>query len=259
MAKLLDLPFVDDLLVCLRFYSRLDVPLAPSVRLRFPQALRALPVAGAIVGGCGAVALLAARAVGVPPLPSSVCAIGALVAVSGALHEDGLADVADGFGGGATREKKLEIMRDSLLGSYGAATLALGLMARVAALASICDRGLWLAALALVTVGAASRLAGLAPLVMLAPARSDGAGAAVTPPDAETLRVALALSAALAAPLLFAGASLAQLLGAGAAAGFAAIAVARLARRQIGGYTGDVLGAAQQAAEIAFLLLLCAR
>jgi len=259
MTKLLERPFVDDLAACLRFYSRLDVPLAPSAQLHFPAALRALPVAGAIIGGCGAVMLLAARAIGVPPLPAAVCGVAALVAVAGGLHEDGLADLADGFGGGATREKKLEIMRDSRLGSYGAAALMLGLMARVTALASIGDRGIWLAAFALVAAGALSRLAGLAPLIMLQPARPDGAGASVARPSFATLRAAIALGAAIAAPLLLAGASLPHLLGAATAAGFAAIAVARLARSQIGGYTGDVLGAAQQTAEIAFLLVLSAR
>ena len=108
-------PFVEDLPVCLRFYSRLNLPAAPggAAMADFGKALRAFPVAGAIIGGAGGAALFCARAVGLPALPAAICAIGALVAVTGALHEDGLADVADGFGGGATREKKLEIMRDS--------------------------------------------------------------------------------------------------------------------------------------------------
>lgn len=259
MAHPLARPFLEDVLACLRFYSRLDVPAAASAELRFPAALRALPLAGAVIGGCGGVALLCARAIGVPASPASVCAIAALVAVTGALHEDGLADLADGFGGGATRQQKLDIMRDSRLGSYGAVALALALSARVLALAALTERGLWLAMLALVASGAFSRLAGLAPLLLLLPARSDGSGAAVARPDAAALRLALLLSGALAAPLLFAGLSLLQILGAGAAAILAAISVANLSGRQIGGYTGDVLGAAQQAAETACLLALCAR
>ncbi|HMK88702.1 MAG TPA: adenosylcobinamide-GDP ribazoletransferase [Methylocystis sp.] len=252
-------PLLEDLFACLRFYSRLDVPGDASGALRFPAALRALPLAGAIIGGCGAVALLCARAAGVPPLPAAACAIAALVAVTGALHEDGLADVADGFGGGATRERRLEIMRDSRLGSFGGAALTLALTARVAAVGALAERGLWLAMLALVATGAVSRVAGLAPLVLLAPARRDGSGAAVARPDATTLRTALALSGLVAAPLLFAGLSLLQVLAAGASAVAAALYVTRLSSRHIGGFTGDTLGCAQQAAEIACLLALCAR
>ena len=130
-------PFHKDLLACLRFFSRLDLPAERGREglAEFAEALRALPLAGAIIGGFGAFALLGARALGLPHLPAAVIAIGALVMVTGALHEDGLADLADGFGGGATREKKLEIMRDSRIGAYGALALALTLLLRVSATA----------------------------------------------------------------------------------------------------------------------------
>jgi adenosylcobinamide-GDP ribazoletransferase len=254
-------PFVEDLLVCLRFYSRLNLPAPPggAALADFAKALRALPVAGAIIGAAGGAALFCARAVGLPALPAAVCAIAALVAVTGALHEDGLADVADGFGGGATRDKKLEIMRDSRLGSYGGIALALTLMLRVTSLAALTERGLGPAIAALICAGAVSRTAGLSPLLLSAPARRDGAGAAMPRPTDEALRLALILSGAASLPLLFAGLSVGQVLSADIAAALAAFAVTRLAERQIGGYTGDVLGAAQQAAEIAALLALCAR
>ena len=244
MTDLFERPFVDDIFACLRFYSRLDIPEAAGRQagLRFPAALRALPVAGAILGGCGGVALLCARAIGVPALPASVAAVAALVAVAGALHEDGLADVADGFGGGASRQQKLDIMRDSRLGSYGACALALALLARVFALAVLTERGLWLAIFALVATGAVSRTAGLAPLLLLAPARSDGAGAAVARPDFATLRLALALCGAAALPLLFVGLSLLQILGAGLAAAIAGFFVARVAARQSAATRATCLG-----------------
>jgi adenosylcobinamide-GDP ribazoletransferase len=254
-------PFVEDLTACLRFYSRLNLPAAPNgaVMADFGKALRALPVAGAIIGGAGGAALFCARAVGLPILPAAICAVAALVAVTGALHEDGLADVADGFGGGATREKKLEIMRDSRLGSYGAIALALALMLRVASLAALTERGLGLAISALICAGAVSRTAGLLPLLLSAPARRDGAGAAMPRPAGDATRLALILAGAASVPLLFAGLSVSQVLCAGIAAALAAFVVTRLAERQIGGYTGDVLGATQQAAEIAVLLALSAR
>ncbi len=257
MTDLLQRGFAADLFACLRFYSRLPAPGDPT-ELRLPQALRALPLAGAIIGGCGALTLLAARALGVPHLPAAVCAIAALVAVTGALHEDGFADLADGFGGGSTRERKLAIMRDSRIGAYGVCALALALMARVFALAALSERGLPPAMLALIVTAGVSRTAGLAPLAMLSPARADGAGAAVARPDFATLRSAGFAAALLSMTLIFCGASLLKILGGDLAAALAAIFVARLAARQIGGYTGDVLGAAQQAAEIAMLLALCA-
>ena len=261
MNDLLSHPFVEDLMACLRFYSRLNLPAAPggAAMADFGKALRALPVAGAIIGGAGGAALFCARAVGLPPLPTAVCAIAALVAVTGALHEDGLADVADGFGGGATREKKLEIMRDSRLGSYGAIALALALMLRVTSLAALTERGLGLAISALICAGAVSRTAGLLPLLLSAPARRDGAGAAMPRPAGDATRLALILAGAASAPLLFAGVPVSQVLCADIAAALAAFVVTRLAERQIGGYTGDVLGATQQAAEIAVLLALSAR
>jgi adenosylcobinamide-GDP ribazoletransferase len=261
MNALLSHPFVEDLAACLRFYSRLNLPAAPggAALADFARALRALPVAGAIIGGAGGAALFCARAIGLPAPPAAVCAVAALVAVTGALHEDGLADVADGFGGGATRERKLEIMRDSRLGSYGAIALALALMLRATSLAALTERGLGLAIFSLICAGAVSRTAGLLPLLLSAPARRDGAGAAMPRPTGDAPRLALILAGAASAPLLFAGVSVGQLIGADIAAALAAFAVTRLAERQIGGYTGDVLGAAQQAAEIAVLLALCAR
>ena len=261
MNNLLSHPFVEDLMACLRFYSRLNLPAAPggAAMADFGKALRALPVAGAIIGGAGGAALFCARAVGLPALPAATCAIAAMVAVTGALHEDGLADVADGFGGGATRQKKLEIMRDSRLGSYGAIALALALMLRVTSLAALTERGLGLAILALICAGAVSRTAGLLPLLFSEPARRDGSGAAMPRPTGEAPRLALILAGAASAPLLFAGLSVGQVLSGDIAAALAAFAVTRLAERQIGGYTGDVLGAAQQAAEIAVLLALCAK
>ena len=109
---------------------------------------------------------------------------------TGALHEDGLADVADGFGGGATRARKLEIMRDSRIGAYGAIAIALALILRVGALAAALDGGFWRAALSLMLVAALSRAAALTPLALLPPARADGAGAAAGRLDSNALAAA---------------------------------------------------------------------
>lgn len=224
----------------------------------FRTAVRALPVAGAIIGAWAGAVVVALRLPGVPSLAAAACAIATLVAVAGALHEDGLADLADGFGGGATREEKLEIMRDSRLGSYGAVTLTLSLILRVSTLGAIIDRGALLAAATLIFVGALSRTAGLIPILTLKPARADGSGHAALRPFGRALRLAWLLTAALALAPIGAGASVWHVLWAAAGAVAAAHFIARLAQRQIGGLTGDVLGAAQQAAEIAALLALSA-
>jgi adenosylcobinamide-GDP ribazoletransferase len=211
----------------------------------------AAPVAGGAVGLVGALVLALTGPLGLPAIIRAALAMAALIFASGALHEDGLADLADGFGGGATRAAKLEIMRDSRIGVYGAIALALSLILRVAALASALDAGFWRAAAALTLVAALSRAAALTPLALLSPARADGAGAAAGALEASALAAAwgAALIIALALGLLVVG--LAHAFVAAVATGAAALAMTWLARRQIGGQTGDVAGATQQSAEIA--------
>jgi adenosylcobinamide-GDP ribazoletransferase len=94
---------------------------------------------GALVGACGALAYWGAAAVGLPPFVAGVLAVAATLLVTGALHEDGLADTADGFGAGVTRERKLEIMRDSRIGTYGVAALVLSILLRAGAVASLVE------------------------------------------------------------------------------------------------------------------------
>jgi adenosylcobinamide-GDP ribazoletransferase len=245
-------------LAALRFYSRLPLPVfafedapfaAPALVNLAPYA----PIAGAIMGACGAIILWIAQALGLPPFVSATLALSALVIVGGAFHEDGLADVADGFGGGASRERKLEIMRDSRIGAFGGAALVLSLLLRAGAIAALTSESARVAAVALIVGGGLSRAYGLTPMALLEPARLDGAGASVGRLDG----VAFLKGAAIA--LLIAGILGASCIGFGRTllayvlAALAALAVTMIARRQIGGQTGDVAGAAQQLAEVAFL------
>jgi adenosylcobinamide-GDP ribazoletransferase len=248
-----------DWAMCLRFYTRLHWGGAQAFEMAgFAEALRALPLAGAAIGAIGALAMALSRGLGLSPLLAAALGVAALVLVTGGLHEDGFADVADGFGGGATRERKLEIMRDSRIGTYGALALGLSLLLRVFALAALAERSTALAAAAMVATGGLSRPAGLAPLLMLAPARPGGLGAAMPLPSPPARATAAALAALLSFAPAFFGPTPGQIVIADLAAALAAVLVARLAERQIGGYTGDVLGAAQQVAEIAGLLALSA-
>jgi adenosylcobinamide-GDP ribazoletransferase len=213
----------------------------------------AFPAVGAGIGGICGVALLLAALVGLGGVPAALLAVLTGVAVTGALHEDGLADTADGFGGGHDRETKLAIMRDSRIGAYGALALVFSVGLRAAALASI---GAPVAAvLALIAAHAASRALLTPGMRLLDTARSDGLGAAAGTPGRTAVLTGLAIGA------LIALAALGPLRGAVAfvLAGLAVGVTAALARRQIGGYTGDVLGTLQQIGEIVMLLVAAAK
>jgi len=248
-----------DLLACLRFFTRLPLPpMAFETQAQTAPDLARIcwmaPAAGALIGTIGALTLAIAQALALPHFIGAALAIGALVAVTGALHEDGLADVADGFGGGATRERKLAIMRDSRIGAFGGAALVLSLLLRVGALAALLDQGLAAASAALILAAAAGRAFALTPLALLDPARADGLGASSGRLDASAVwRAGLgAFVVALLAGVFILGFSEAA-LACGLALS-AALAMTSLARRQIGGQTGDVAGAAEQLGEIACLI-----
>ncbi|WP_395665366.1 adenosylcobinamide-GDP ribazoletransferase [Methylocella sp.] len=255
---------VSDTLASLRFATILPIPVFAFERAdgadlwSYARALRLLPLAGATVGALGATTLLAGLGLGLGPTLAAALAVATLAAATGGLHEDGLADCADSFGG-STRERRLEIMSDSRVGSYGALALGLSLILRVAAAATLAERDAGLAAAVLVAAGALSRGAGLAPLALLPPARDRGLAHSAGRPTPRNVAAAAALGAlACALPLAF-GAPLAQ---AALALGLVVAAVAcacALARRRLGGHTGDVAGATQQLAEIATLVAFCAR
>jgi adenosylcobinamide-GDP ribazoletransferase len=205
------------------------------------------PAVGALIGLAGAIGYALATWLGLPPWPAAVVALATTILLTGALHEDGLADVADGFGGGRTREDKLRIMRDPRVGSYGAIALVVALLARAGALAALAAP--WAVGAALVAAGTISRAALPAVMATLPNARSDGLAAAAGRPHPLRAGAAVLVGALLAVVLLGPAAPAALLAG-----GAGALAVALLARRQIGGHTGDVLGAVQQVAEIGVLL-----
>ena len=249
-----------DLLACLRFYSRLPLPVfafeaEPHAMLDFARAIRILPLAGALIGLPAAVVLVGCADMGLSPQITAGLTLVASVLTTGAFHEDGLADTADGFGGGSTRERKLEIMRDSRIGSYGGVALGLSLLLRWAALVTLLASGALPAALAWIALAGASRTAALLPLVLLPPARQDGAAYAAARPQPLAYLMACAISAALLlAPIaggLKPGLSLAALI----LLALGSLAVTALSKRQIGGQTGDVAGAAQQVCEIIGLIV----
>jgi adenosylcobinamide-GDP ribazoletransferase len=244
---------VADFLASLRFFSRLPLPAAAG-ESSFPAGLRMAPAAGALLGLLTALPFVLALAWNEPPLVAAFLALTAGALLSGGLHEDGLADVADGFGGGVSREKKLEIMRDSRIGAYGALALVLSIGLRAASLAALAPAP-GRALLVLAAAGAISRAACLAPLVLLPPARADGAGQAAGALTNDVALPAFGLAAALSFLPCLGGFSFTACLCAVLLAALATYGLCALARAQIGGQTGDVAGAAQQLAEIAALLV----
>ena len=244
---------VGDIAAALGFYTRLPVPHAGSRDRGFAKTQWAAPVAGAAVGFAVGLAIWLALALGLPPSLAAAAGLALGVALTGALHEDGLADTADGFGGGASRKHKLAIMRDSRIGSYGVLALCLSLLARWAALTALAQTSVAAALVAAVAAHAGSRA--VLPLFMacLPSARADGLSAGIGHVETRTVLAALALGLALLMP-----GGLAFALASSLAVAFVLLLLGRLALAQIGGRTGDVLGAAQQAGEIAILCVASA-
>ncbi|MEZ5776851.1 MAG: adenosylcobinamide-GDP ribazoletransferase [Paracoccaceae bacterium] len=204
----------------------------------------AWPLVGLVVGAIAAGACAFGLAVGLTPVMSALLALSAMVLATGGLHEDGLADVADGFGGGRDRARKLEIMRDSRIGSYGVIALVLALAFRLFGIAALVEGQSAFAAL--IGLAAASRAILPAALLLLPPARAEGLGHAATATDPATALVAAAIGLACLLPL-----GLGVALSVGFTIAVTAVLVAGIAVRQIGGQTGDVMGAMQQVTECA--------
>jgi adenosylcobinamide-GDP ribazoletransferase len=230
------------------FLTRIPVAHPPG-GLRLADAAWAFPLVGAGIGAVATLVFLLAQLCGLGAWPAALLALLGGLVLTGALHEDGLADAVDGLCGGGNREEKLAIMRDSRLGAFGGLALVLSVLLRAAALAQLGEA--LHAGLALIAAHAASRALLPTAMRLAAPARAEGLAAAAGRPGAAAAIAAAAIGAAIAL------AALGPAQGA-LALGLAAIAVvaaAVLARRQIGGYTGDTLGACQQVAEIVILLV----
>jgi adenosylcobinamide-GDP ribazoletransferase len=239
-----------DLRMAVALSTRIPVgPAAPTADGDVARASWALPLAGILVGLIGAFIYWLAIRLHLQPEPAAMLALGATMLVTGAMHEDGLADAADGLGGGKTREQKLEIMRDSRIGAFGACALTASIVLRWSSLAAIADPHL--VAIALVAAHAAARAP--LPLFMrvLPPARTDGlsSGAGQPPPQSAVLAIAIG-----AICLLF-GFGIGGTLIAALILAVIALLLARIAKAQIGGQTGDVLGALEQLCEAALLAI----
>lgn len=236
----------DDIRLGLVFFTRLPLPHFEVRDRSLADAIWTAPLVGFVVAFLAWLVFATGHALGLAEGPAAALAIAAAMLVTGCLHEDGLSDTADGFGGGRTRERKLEIMRDSRIGSYGAAALVLSVLARWSAIVEIEDPAPVFAALAAAHVGSRA----LIPAFMrhLPQARVDGLAAGVGAVADGAVIAALAIGALVLLFLGFKGAIVAALCLA-----ILFFAFRKLCLAQIGGQSGDTIGALQQLAEIALL------
>ncbi len=240
-----------DVAVALVLLTRLPLPRLPaSAFARQARAAWAFPLVGLAVAlpACALGHWALALGLTAPLAAGVVLAVQMLI--TGAMHEDGLADTADGLWGGFDRDRRLKIMGDSRIGTYGVLALVVVTGLRWTALAALLQAGAWPAAV--LGSAALSRAALPALMTALPPARDGGLSRGVGVPSWPVSLAALGLGAALATP---AGPVIAL---PALAAALAVVAMALVARAKIGGQTGDVLGAAQQLGEAALLCGLAA-
>lgn len=224
--------------------TRLPVPFTPP---RHAGAW-AWPLVGLGVGALAVLPAMAAVALGLSVPVAAVLLIALQAVATGALHEDGLADCADGFFGGRDKARRLEIMKDHQIGSYGGLALMLAVLARWSALVALLAAGEWALILAAAVL---SRVPMAAIMASLPNARGTGLSASVGAPPQGAVFVAAGL--AFVAALGLAGWAA---LPMACAVGLTGLGVALVAKAKIGGQTGDVLGAAQVLAEVAALAVV---
>ncbi len=240
----------DDVVGAVQFLTRLPgMPHGSAFEMR--RAGRMLPLAGAGIGGLIGGCYWLLQALHVPALAAAALALALGALLTGGLHEDGLADTADGFGGGRTPTQKLEIMKDSRIGSYGVLALVFVSAIKIGCLATLPG---WQGMAALIVAHALARAALPFAAFALPYAKTSGLAVSVGQPTATTLALAGFLAFAVALAVLPPVSALAC-LGAMAAL---TLLMRSAARRQIGGYSGDVLGAIEQLGETAILLVVSA-
>ncbi|MGY6710237.1 MAG: adenosylcobinamide-GDP ribazoletransferase [Rhizobiaceae bacterium] len=239
-----------DVGACIGFLTRFPQPWVPDPDRRFADALWAAPLVGLLVAVIAALVFGVTLRLGLPTTVAAALAIAAALLATGCLHEDGLADVADGFGGGRTAGDKLTIMRDSRIGTYGVLALVIAHLLKWAALATFLSFATALAALIAAHMASRALMPGFMHLVPRA--RDDGLAAGIGHVGGTAGAIALALGFLALLLLGFLPAMLAAALLA-----LWVLILRIIAERQIGGQTGDVVGTLQQGGEIIVLLVAC--
>jgi adenosylcobinamide-GDP ribazoletransferase len=239
--------------MAVRFFSRLPTGSSPHATPNLDRIAKVLPLASLMIGIGPAVLLFAAIHAGLDPLFSALLAVAASAIACGAMSEDAAADAADGLFGGSTRERRLEILKDSRHGTYGVLTIVFLVGLKAAALAALAIRDPLAAALVWLAAAILARSGSLYVALVLPPARATGAAASAGQVSRNGFAIgavlALAIASALVLPFASAwGFALALLLAAIVTWGWT-----RLCERLVGGQTGDLIGALNALLEIALL------
>ena len=244
---------VAEFIVALRFLTRLPIPFARTVDpVPLFVAMRSFALAGALLGAANGAVLVGLGLLQLPGLISAALALGFGLLITGALHEDGLADTADGLFGGHTREHRLEIMRDSRIGTYGASALILAYLVKASAYQALLGQQPSQVVLILAASGAFSRAMVVDMMWATRPARSDGLSQMAGRPSRNAGLFAVVTGAGFA---IWAGWAIDPIVGVVAMAVALTITglMRRLAMRLLGGQTGDICGAVQVLAECGML------
>jgi len=237
-----DTPHPKDILAALRLLSRLPLPFQSAPPQ--PSTAWSWPLAGAILGGMAALA--GWLTLGAGPAVAAAVVMGAQAMLTGAMHEDGLADTADGLWGGWDKPRRLAIMKDSHIGTYGVMALIVTCLIRWSALTALLAGGLWWAP---ALTGAISRVPMAMLMAIMPNARAAGLSQSVGRVPMRSAWIALALGGAV---VLAPGGHLSLI----PAVALVSVALAWIAHVKIGGQTGDILGASQQLSEVAALAVL---
>lgn len=242
-----------DMVMALRFYSRLPTGSSPHEVPSLNRIAMAVPLASLIMGLPGAAVLFICVLGGMPPLFSAVLAVAVFALVTGAMSEDAVADAADGLFGGSSPERRLEILKDSRHGTYGVLAIVFVVGLKVSALSAIAAVNVFAAALIWMAAGMIARSGSLYVAFRLAPARKTGAAAAVGELSRNAFVLGLVFASIIGVVL---AAPFTGLMGLGVGLALA-VAVAwgwtRLCERLVGGSTGDLIGALQALLEIVLL------
>ncbi|MFZ5913524.1 MAG: adenosylcobinamide-GDP ribazoletransferase [Pseudomonadota bacterium] len=241
----------EDIYIAFVFLTRLPLPARQNIdQASFTRALRFSPLAGAFVGAAAGSFYWLGLSFNLSSFLSALIGVAVALLLTGGLHEDGLSDTMDGFSGGWDRDHRLQIMSDSHIGAHGALALLLTLLIRAGCIAQLSSAVAVMSAL--IAAGALSRVMMYGAMGLLSPARQEGLGFSAGRPAPEQQWICLGLGffiALLALPFDTAlSATLAAILGGGC--------MGLMAKRKIGGHTGDILGAVQVIAELSALVYL---
>jgi adenosylcobinamide-GDP ribazoletransferase len=251
--KLTSGQWIQDIILGISFLTRLPISHSLPYKRFIMQSAWSFPLVGSFLGFLGGSVSWVLLELQLPLLIISFLTIGTLILLTGGLHEDGLADMADGFGGGSNPENKIAIMRDSQIGTYGTLILILVIAIKAAGIVTLLGQDNTLNCMvALVVSGSISRSLMVCVAYTLDHASEKGIGKFAGKPDSHTAISSIFITVITSIFLLPIMKAMIVLT----LATLTATAIGLLAKRQINGYTGDILGATQQLSEVIVLIFL---